>query len=87
MALNPQLRDILTLFGDLSHNNANVDVYDTTIIERRPSVPAEEIGNYLNQLVSLGYIMEILPRPSGASFRLYHIRREGIQVLADQDLR
>jgi hypothetical protein len=86
MALNPQMRDILTLIGDLSHNDAHRSVYDTTIIESRPNIPAEEIRNYLNQLDSLGYVMEVVSRPSGASYRLYNITRKGIGALTDQDL-
>jgi len=87
MALNPQLRDILTLFRDLSRNNVNVEVYDTAIIERRPNIPTEEIHNYLNQLVSLEYIKEVSHRPSGANFRLYNITKEGIKALTNQDLK
>ena len=86
MTLNTQLRDIITLIGDLTHNNVNVSLHDTAIIQRRPNVPANEMYNYLNQLESLGYIK--IDRPmSGADFRLVNITKEDIMALTNQDLR
>ena len=82
MALNPQVRDILTLIGDLTHNNVNVSVHDTDIIERRPNIPAEEMRNYLNQLQSLGYI-KVGKR---WDFRLVNITKEEIMALTNQDV-
>ena len=81
-----ELRDILKIIADLAKNNTENAVFDHSIIAEFNNLPPNEIRNCLDELKSLGLIEED-KKPTGANFRLYRITREGINRLANQDLR
>ena len=84
--LRDELNNLLNIIADLSKNDTEIDVFDHTIITRA-NLPPDEVHKYLNELRSLGLIMEEGSRPTGVDFRLYRITREGLNKLENQDLR
>ncbi len=84
--LREEVRDILNIIADLAKNNTENAVFDHSIIAEVNNLPPNEIRNCLDKLKSLGLIEED-KKPTGANFRLYRITREGINRLANQDLR
>jgi predicted transcriptional regulator len=84
--LREELRNILNIIADISENNTETDVYDHAII-KRANLPPSEVNKYVNELRSLGLIIEVFPRPDGISFILYRITREGLNRLENQDLK
>jgi Mn-dependent DtxR family transcriptional regulator len=92
MAIRKQLRDILALIAELTHNNINEDVRHTLVIDRM-ELPGHETHKDIHELESLG-LVKIQPRMNrtadekGREFRLINITREGLQELSsDQTLR
>ena len=83
--LRDELNNILNIIADISENDNETDVYDHAIITRA-NLPSEEVHKYLNELRSLGLIIEG-SKPAGVDFRLYRITREGLDILENQDLR
>jgi predicted transcriptional regulator len=55
MSMRDELRRILTIISDLTHNDTNSSVKDTEIIAEA-NRQSEEIEKYLNELQSLGLI-------------------------------
>jgi predicted transcriptional regulator len=84
--LREELRNILNIIADISENNTETDVYDHAII-KRANLPPSEVNKYVNELRSLGLIIEVFPRPDGISFTLYRITREGLNRLENQALK
>jgi hypothetical protein len=84
--LSQQLRDILNIIEDLSHNNTNASIKDIGVIEEARNLPEDEVRNYLDQLESLGLIIQEI-RVSGADFRHLRITTEGINELQNQDIK
>jgi predicted transcriptional regulator len=84
--LREELRNILNIIADISENNTETDVYDHVII-KRANLPPSEVNKYVNELRSLGLIIEVFPRPDGISFTLYRITREGLNRLENQALK
>ena len=85
-SLRDELNNILNIIADLSKNNTETDVFDHAIITKA-NLPPDEVHKYLNELRSLGLIMEEGSRPTGVDFRLYRITKEGLNKLENQDLR
>lgn len=91
MTIRPSLRNILEIISDLSNNDVNTNVIDTSVVERS-GLPATEVDNYLGELFSLGLI-KMLQRISdaendkGQKYRLLNITREGLQELSDKSFR
>ena len=56
MSMRDELRRILTIISDLTHNDTNSTVKDTKITAKA-NVPFKEIEKYLSELQSLGLIM------------------------------
>jgi hypothetical protein len=85
-SLREELRNILNIISELSENNPETDVYDHAIISRA-NRPQYEVNKHLKELRLKGLIIEVFPRPSGMSFTLYRITKEGLDRLDNQDLR
>jgi hypothetical protein len=84
--LREELKNILNIIADLSENNTKTDVFDNAII-LRANRPPDEVNKHLNELCSKGLIIEELSRPTGTSFYLLRITREGLNKLENQDVR
>lgn len=91
MAIRKELRDVLALTAELTHNSINEEVRHTLVIDRM-RLPEHETHRYIHELESSGLI-EIQPRTSraidekGREFRLINITRNGLQELSsDQTL-
>ncbi len=82
MVVRPELRKVLYTIGDLSHSDIETSVIDSAI-KRETELPDFELNRLLEELGSLGLIRFILPRPSGANFRLVNITSEGLKELKE----
>jgi hypothetical protein len=61
----------------------DMDLYIfNTKIYQEVNLPAHVADNYLNELSSLGFIEEKVPRASGGSIRLYHLTKEVLKNAA-----
>ena len=87
MSMSDELRRILTIISDLTHNDTNSSVKDTEIIVEA-NRQSEEIEKDLNDLQSFGYIKEdSSPKPAGVDYRMYRITREGINEIYNKEFR
>lgn len=86
MSMKDELRRILTIISDLTHNDTNSSVKDTEIIAEA-NRQSEEIEKYLNELQSLGLIKEDSPRPADVDYGMYRITREGINEIYNKEFR
>jgi hypothetical protein len=86
MSMSPGLRNVLDILAELSHNDTETDVSESNIISQR-RLPKSEVQIYLNELESRCLAEEVRPRPSGADFRLWRIKKQGLEALEDQDLK
>ena len=87
MSMRDELRRILTIISDLTHNDTNSSVKDTEIIAEA-NRQSEEIEKYLNELQSLGLIQEdSSPKPAGVDYGMYRITREGINEIYNKEFR
>jgi hypothetical protein len=76
--IKSELRRILNIVADLSHNDFKKDVLETEIISRS-GLPAAEVRNYLYDLQWQNLVKETLPRPSHAEYRLWNLTEKGLQ--------
>ena len=87
MTMSDELRRILTIISDLTHNETNSSVKDTEIIAEA-NRQSEEIEKDLNELQSLGLITEdSSPKPAGVDYRMYRITRAGINEIYNKEFR
>ena len=86
MSMSPGLRNVLDILAELAHNDTETDVSESNIISQS-GIPKSEVQIYLNELESRRLAEEVRPRPSGADFRLWRIKKKGLKVLEDQDLK
>ena len=87
MSMSDELRRILTIISDLTHNETNSSVKDTEIIVKA-NRQSEEIEKDLNELQSFGFIKEdSSPKPAGVDYRMYRITREGIKEIYNKEFR
>ena len=87
MSMRDELRRILTIISDLTHNDTNSSVKDTEIIAEA-NRQSEEIEKYLNELQSLGLIQEDSnPRLADVNYGMYRITREGINEIYNKEFR
>jgi predicted transcriptional regulator len=85
--MKDELRRILTIISDLTHNDTNSSVKDTEIIAEA-NRQSEEIEKYLNELQSLGLIKEdSSPTPADVDYGMYRITREGINEIYNKEFR
>jgi DNA-binding IclR family transcriptional regulator len=85
LPLRDELMNILNIVAETAQNDAETDVRDSAIISRA-NLPREEVYRYLNELRSLGLILEQGSRPAGVDYRLYRITAGGLNKLKNQDL-
>jgi DNA-binding IclR family transcriptional regulator len=83
--MSPGLRNVLEILAELAHNDTESDVSESSII-LQSGIPRSEVQIYLNELESRRLAEEVRPRPSGVDFRLWRIRRRGLEALKDQHL-
>ena len=89
MVIQKSLRDILALIAELTHDNINVDVRHTMVIDRI-DLPGHETHRQIHELESLGMI-KIQSRvigsvdEKGREYRLINITREGLRELSSSD--
>ncbi len=77
--IKPEVRRILDIVADLSHNDVKKDVLETDII-LRSGFSDVEVRNYLGELEWLNLAKESsLPRPSHAEYRLWNVTEKGLQ--------
>ena len=76
--IKSELRRILDIVADLSHNDVKKDVLETEIISHS-GLSAVEVRNYLNDLQWLNLVKEALPSPRHSEFRLWNITEKGLQ--------
>ena len=81
--MSPGLRNVLDILADLAHNDTESDVSESNIISQS-GLPKSEVQIYLNELESRRLAEEVRPRPSGADFRLWNIKKQGLEALKDQ---
>jgi len=86
MSIRDELRRILTIISDLTHNDINSSIKDAKIIAEA-NRPSEEIEKYLNELQSLGLIKEDSSKPAAVNYRMYKITREGINEIYNKEFR
>jgi predicted transcriptional regulator len=86
MSMRDELRRILTIISDLTHNDTNSRVKDTEIIVEA-NRPSEEIKKDLNELQSLDLIKEDSAKTADAQYRMYKITREGINEIYNKEFR
>jgi predicted transcriptional regulator len=86
MSMSDELRKILTIISDLTHNDTNSSVKDTKIIAQA-NRQSEEIEKDLNELQSLGLIKEDSSKSSGVDYRMYRITRDGINEIYNKEFR
>jgi predicted transcriptional regulator len=84
--MRDELRRILTIISDLTHNDTNSSVKDTEIIAKA-NRQSEELENHINELQSLGLIKEDSPTPADVDYRMYRITREGINEIYNKEFR
>jgi predicted transcriptional regulator len=85
--MKDELRRILTIISDLTHNDTNSNVKDTKIIAEA-NLQSEDIEKYLNELQSLGLIKEDnSSKPAGVDYRIYRITKEGINEIYNKEFR
>ena len=85
MSMSPGLRNVLDILAELAHNDTETDVSESNIISQC-GIPRSEVQIYLNELESRRLAEEVRPRPSGADFRLWRIKNQGLEALKDQHL-
>ena len=77
--LKPEVRRILDITAELSHNGVKKDALETEIISNS-GLPAVEVRNHLNELEWLNLVKESSqPTPSHAEFRLWNVTEKGLQ--------
>jgi predicted transcriptional regulator len=86
MFIRDELRRILTIISDLTHNDTNSSIKDNKIIAE-VNRQSEEVEKYLNELQSLGLIKEDIHKPAGVDYRMYRITREGINEIYNKEFR
>ena len=86
MSMRDELRRILTIISDLTHNDTNSIIKDTKIIAEA-NRQSDEIEEDLNELQSLGLIKEDRSRPADVAYKMYKITREGINEIYNKEFR
>ena len=86
MSMRDELRRILTIISDLTHNDTNSIIKDTEIIAEANRL-SDEIEKDLNELQSIGLIKEDSSSPADVDYKMYKITREGINEIYNKEFR
>ena len=86
MSMRDELRRILTIISDLTHNDTNSSIKDTNIIAEA-NRQSDEIEQDLNELQSLGLINEDRSNLADVEYKMYKITREGINEIYNKEFR
>lgn len=86
MSMRDELRRILTIISDLTHNDTNSSIKDTNIIAEA-NRQSDEIEKDLNELQSLGLINEDSSSPADVNYKMYKITKEGINEIYNKEFR
>ena len=86
MSMRNELRRILTIISDLTHNDTNSIIKDTEIIAEA-NRQSDEIDKDLNELQSLGLIKGDISSPADVDYKMYKITREGINEIYNKEFR
>ena len=86
MSMRDDLRKILTIISDLTHNDTNLIIKDSEIIAEA-NRQSDEIEKELNELQSLGLIKEDSTSPADVDYKTYKITREGINEIYNKEFR
>ena len=87
MVIKPELRNILEVVGDLSDNDVNTNVVDTSVVQQKDDLSTEEVHGSLIELESLGLIKmlkrisDMKEKKDSLTFRLLNITKEGLDKL------
>ena len=84
MSMRDELRRILTIISDLTHNDIISTVKDT-LITTKANVSFKEIGQYLSELQSAGLIMQDSFKSANADYSMYKITRKGIDEIYNKE--
>jgi predicted transcriptional regulator len=84
--MKDELRRILTIISDLTHNDTNSIIKDTEIIAEA-NRQSDEIEKDLNELQSLGLIKGDSSSPTDVDYKMYKITREGINEIYNKEFR
>jgi predicted transcriptional regulator len=86
MHIADELRRILTIISDMTHNDTKTNVRDTQIIAE-VNRPSAEVENHLNELQSLGLIERDTNSPANVEYKIYKITRNGIKEVYNKEFR
>ena len=86
MSMSRGLRNVLDILAELAHNDTEADVFESNLVSKS-GVPKSEVQIYLNELESRCLAEEVQRRPSGVDFRLWRIKKQGLEALENQDLK
>jgi predicted transcriptional regulator len=86
MSMKDELRRILTIISDLTHNDTNSSVKDTRIIAEA-NRHSEEVERYLNELQVMGLIKEDSAKPVSVDYRIIRITKKGINEIYNKEFR
>lgn len=87
MAIKPALRNVLEIVGDLSNQDVNANVVDTSVAQHDNVHSSIEVYDCLEELESLGLIKMLQPigdtkeKTDDQTFRLLNITNEGLKEL------
>jgi hypothetical protein len=86
MSMSRGLKNVLDILAEPAHNDTDTDIFESNIISQS-GLPQPEVKIYLNELESRHLAEEVRPRPSGADFRLWRIKKQGYEALEDLGLK
>ncbi|HET8792913.1 MAG TPA: hypothetical protein VFM31_03890 [Nitrososphaeraceae archaeon] len=87
MALADELRRILTIISDMTHNDTKTNVKYTQIIAE-VNRPSTEVENHLKELQSLGLIEQDTNSPTtNVEYKIYKITRNGVKEVYNKEFR
>jgi hypothetical protein len=87
MAIEPALRNVLEIVGDLSNQDVNANIVDTSVAQHDKVPSSTQVYDCLEELESLGLIKMLQPVPrlkekkDDQTFKLLNITERGLQEL------
>ena len=87
MAIKPALKNVLEIVGDLSNQDVNANIVDTSVAQHDNVPSSMKVYDCLEELESLGLIKMLQPVPDtkekndDQTFRLLNITEKGLEEL------